>query len=202
MVMKAPYSSVLFRTGFWVSKKSLQKWKVLAQNVQKQLSPNGSSSPSDESTSTSRTPEESAKRTTTNSDTSDETKPTRGDESPEVVDMNTDGKRGTSGSEVGSVGIDDKEELKFNEDLLCEHGKWGARQLFSFYLCISYHSSDTNLFSNTDIQVLSYTLGCLSTSTVSRLVTDEVWKRLRFYFLEAPEFSWRETACPVCNVSI
>ncbi|CAB3992846.1 Ubiquitin carboxyl-terminal hydrolase 48, partial [Paramuricea clavata] len=150
------------KTGFLVSKKSLQKWKVLAQNVQKQLSPNGSSSPSDESTSTSRTPEESAKRTTTNSDTSDETKPTRGDESPEVVDMDTDGKRGTSGSEVGSVGIDDKEELKFNEDLLCEHG-------------------------------------CLSTSTVSRLVTDEVWKRLRFYFPEAPEFSWRETACPVCN---
>ena len=55
----------------------------------------------------------------------------------------------------------------------------------------------------TNIQVFFCTLGCLSTSTVSRrLVTDEVWKRLRFYFPEAPEFSWRQTACSVCNVSV
>lgn len=36
--------------------------------------------------------------------------------------MDTDGKGRLSGSEVGSTGIDDKEKLKFNEDLLCEHG--------------------------------------------------------------------------------
>ncbi len=114
----------LFRTGFWVSKKSLQKWKVLAQNVQEQLSPSGGSSPSDESTSNTRTADESAKVTTNNSDTPDDTKLTRGDESPELVDMDTDGKRRISGSEGGSIGIDDKEKLKFNEDLLCEHGKY------------------------------------------------------------------------------
>ena len=151
------------KTGYWVSKKSLQKWKFLAHKVQEQLSPSGSSPP-DESASNSRTPDEIAKIRTNNSDTADETTLTRGDESPEVVDMDTDGKKAMSGSDVGSVGIDDKDKLKFNEDLLCEHG-------------------------------------CLSTSTVSRrLVTDEVWKRLRFYFPEAPEFSWRQTACSVCNL--
>lgn len=98
--------ALLFRTGFWVSKKSLPKWKVLAQKLQEQLSPSGNSSPFDESASP------------------DQVKPTRTDESPEVVDMDTECKRGMSGSEGGSVGIDDKDQIKFNEDLLCEHGKY------------------------------------------------------------------------------
>ncbi|XP_028393956.1 ubiquitin carboxyl-terminal hydrolase 48-like [Dendronephthya gigantea] len=151
------------RTGFWVSKKSLQKWKVLAQKVHGQLSPSACSSPSDEPTTNTRPPDESAKQTSTNCETSDDTKPTRRDESPDVVDMETNGKERFSGSDVGSAGIDDKDKLKFNEDLLCEHG-------------------------------------CLSTSAVSRrLVADEVWKRLRFYFPEAPEFSSQQNACLICS---
>lgn len=98
--------ALLFRTGFWVSKKSLPKWKVLAQKVQEQVSPSGNLSSFDESASP------------------DQVKPTRTDDSPEVVDMDTECKRGMSGSEGGSVGIDDKDQVKFNEDLLCEHGKY------------------------------------------------------------------------------
>lgn len=119
----------LFRTGFWVSKKSLKRWKVLAQEIHGQLSPSRSSSPSEESTNNSRTPDEAAKRKTsselsTSSEPLDDTKPTHGNESPGVVEMDTDGKRGLSGSEGGSAGIDEKEKLKFNEDLLCGHGKY------------------------------------------------------------------------------
>ena len=99
----------------------MQKWKVLAHKVQEQLSPSGSS-PSDQSTSNNRTPDESEKMTTKNSNTADETTPMRGDESPEVIDKDTDGKKVMSGSDAGSVGVDDKDKMKFNEDLLCEHG--------------------------------------------------------------------------------
>ena len=114
----------IFRTGFWVSKKSLQKWKVLAQKVQEQFIPNGStSSPEDSKGNTSVN--ESAKKETTNSNTVDETKSSKSDESPEVVDMDVDGKPEMSGSDVGSAGIDEK-ELKFNQDLLCEHGKYNV----------------------------------------------------------------------------
>lgn len=111
----------LFSTGFWVGKKSLQKWKILAQGVQEQLSPNGISSLSDESTKTSRMRNRSTKRRATKSETPDETRPMRCDASPEVVVVDTDDKKGLSVSEAGSAGIDDKE--KFNDDLLCEHGK-------------------------------------------------------------------------------
>lgn len=95
--------ALLFRTGFWVGRKSLTKWRALAQKMQEQLS--ASSPIFDESSSPGQV------------------KPTRDGQSPEMVDMDTECTRGMSGSEGGSVGIDNKDQAKFNEDLLCEHGK-------------------------------------------------------------------------------
>ena len=85
-----------------MGRKSLTKWRALAQKMQEQLS--ASSAIFDESASPGQV------------------KPTRDSQSPEMVDMDTECTRGMSGSEGGSVGID-KDQAKFNEDLLCEHGK-------------------------------------------------------------------------------
>ena len=81
----------------------MTKWRALAQKMHEQLS--ASSAIFDESASPGQV------------------KPARDGQSPERVDMDTGCTRGMSGSEGGSVGIDNKDQAKFNEDLLCEHGK-------------------------------------------------------------------------------